>query len=53
MKNSLNRKRQIAQRLYEDMVTMQLQMIDEALECSDLKTAIDIINDIKEKSKND
>lgn len=53
MKPSLNRKRQIAQRLYEDMVTMQLQMIDEAVEYSDLKTAIDIINDIKEKSKND
>jgi hypothetical protein len=53
MNNSLNRKRQIAQKVYEEMVTIQLNMIDEAVEYSDLKTAIDIINDIKEKSKND
>jgi hypothetical protein len=53
MNNSLNRKRQIAQKLYEEMVSIQLNMIDEAVSYSDMKTAIDIINDIKEKSKND
>lgn len=53
MMNSLNRKRQIAQRVYEEMVTIQLNMIDEAVEKSNMETAIDIINDIKEKSKND
>jgi hypothetical protein len=35
------------------MVEMQLNMIDEAVSYSDFKSAMEIINDIKEKSKND
>jgi hypothetical protein len=53
MTNSLNRKRQIAIKLYNEMVEMQLNMIDEAVSYSDFKSAMEIINDIKEKSKND
>ncbi len=53
MTNSLNRKRQIAIKLYNEMVEMQLNMIDEAISYSDFKSAMEIINDIKEKSKND
>jgi hypothetical protein len=53
MTNSLNRKRQIAMKLYNEMVEMQLNMIDEAVSYSDFKSAMEIINDIKEKSKND
>jgi len=53
MTNSLNRKRQIAIKLYNEMVEMQLNMVDEAVSYSDFKSAIEIINDIKEKSKND
>lgn len=53
MKPSLNRKRQIATLLYNDMVQMQLDMIDEAVDYSDLQKAKDVINYIKEKSKND
>ena len=53
MNNSLNRKRQIAMKLYNEMVEMQLNMVDEAVSYSDFKNAMKIINDIKEKSKND
>ena len=53
MTNSLNRKRQIAMKLYNEMVEMQLNMIDEAVSYSDFKSAMEIINNIKEKSKND
>ena len=53
MNNSLNRKRQIAMNLYNEMVEMQLNMVDEAVSYSDFKNAMKIINDIKEKSKND
>jgi chromosomal replication initiation ATPase DnaA len=53
MKPSLNRKRQIAMKMYNDLVEMQLNMIDEAVSYSDFKTAMEIINNIKEKSKND
>jgi hypothetical protein len=53
MTNSLNRKRQIAIKLYNEMVEMQLNMVDEAVSYSDFKSAMEIINDIKEKSKND
>jgi chromosomal replication initiation ATPase DnaA len=53
MTNSLNRKRQIAIKLYNEMVELQLNMIDEAVSYSDFKTAMEIINDIKEKTKND
>ena len=52
MNNSLNRKRQIAQKLYQDMVQMQLEMIDKAVEYSDYRNAKEIITDIMEKSKN-
>jgi len=45
--NSLNRKRQIATALYNDMVIMQLEMIDQAVEWSDLRDAIELINYIK------
>ena len=50
---SLNRKRQIAMKLYNEMVELQLNMVDEAVSYSDFKTAMEIINDIKEKTKND
>jgi chromosomal replication initiation ATPase DnaA len=50
---SLNRKRQIAMKLYNEMVELQLNMIDEAVSYSDFKTAMEIITDIKEKTKND
>jgi chromosomal replication initiation ATPase DnaA len=53
MTNSLNRKRQIAMKLYNEMVELQLNMIDEAVEYSDFKTAMEIINNIREKTKND
>jgi hypothetical protein len=53
MTNSLNRKRQIAMKLYNEMVELQLNMIDEAVSYSDFKSAMEIINNIKEKSKND
>jgi hypothetical protein len=53
MMNSLNRKRQIAMKLYNEMVELQLNMIDEAVSYSDFKSAMEIINNIKEKSKND
>ena len=52
MNNSLNRKRQIAQKLYQDMVQMQLEMIDKAVEYSDYRNAKEVIADIMEKSKN-
>lgn len=51
--NSLNRKRQIAMKLYNEMVELQLNMIDEAVAYSDFKSAMEILTDIKEKSKND
>ena len=50
--NSLNRKRQIATKLYNEMVEIQLEMIDKAVEYSDHRNAKEIIADIMEKSKN-
>jgi chromosomal replication initiation ATPase DnaA len=53
MTNSLNRKRQIAMKLYNEMVELQLNMVDEAVSYSDFKSAMEIITNIKEKIKND
>jgi glutathionylspermidine synthase len=47
--NSANRKRQIIDAMVNELHTMQLDMIDEALDKSDLKQANDVINFIKEK----
>lgn len=47
--NSANRKRQIINHMVNDLHTMQMDMIDEAVGKSDLKQANDVINFIKEK----
>lgn len=47
--NSANRKRQIINHMINDLHTMQMDMIDQAVDKSDLKQANDVINFIKEK----
>lgn len=47
--NSANRKRQIINHMVDELHTMQLDMIDAAVNQSDLKQANDVINFIKEK----
>jgi len=47
--NSANRKRQINDQMVNELHTMQMDMIDEAVNQSDLKQANDVINFIKEK----
>ncbi len=46
---TFNRKRQIIDAQLDELHTMQLAMIDEAVEYSDLQEANDVINWIKEK----
>jgi plasmid maintenance system killer protein len=47
--NSANRKRQIINCMVDELHIMQLDMIDAAVNQSDLKQANDVINFIKEK----
>lgn len=47
--NSANRKRQIIDAMVNELHTMQMDMIDQAVAQSDLKQANDVINFIKEK----
>ena len=47
--NSANRKRQVIDKMVNELHTMQLDMIDQAVECSDFKQANEVINFIKEK----
>lgn len=46
---SMNRKRQIIDATLNELHNMQLDMIDQAVEYSDLQEAHDVINWIKEK----
>ncbi len=46
---TFNRKRQIIDRQLDELHNMQLDMIDQAVEYSDLQEAHDVINWIKEK----
>lgn len=47
--NSANRKRQIINHMVNELHTIQMDMIDQAVEKSDLKQANEVINFIKEK----
>ena len=47
--NSANRKRQVIDAMVNELHTMQMDMIDQAVEYSDLKQANEVINFIKEK----
>lgn len=47
--NSANRKRQVIDKMVNELHTMQLDMIDQAVEYSDLKQANEVINFVKEK----
>ena len=46
-KISLNRKRQIINHIVDDLHTMQLDMIDQAVEYSDLREASEVINHVR------
>jgi hypothetical protein len=46
---TFNRKRQIIDRQLDELHIMQLAMIDEAVDYSDLKEAKEVINWIKDK----
>ena len=48
---SFNRKRQIINQSLNELHNMQLDMIDQALELSDLRDAKEVINYVKELSK--
>ena len=50
-KPTLNRKRMILQHLLDDLHMAQLEMIDDAVDYSDLRDAKELITYIKEKSK--
>ncbi len=46
---TMNRKRQIIDAMVDELHTLQLDMIDQAVEYSNLKEANDVINWIKER----
>lgn len=46
---SMSRKRQIIDAALDELHTLQLDMIDAAVDCSDLQEAKDVINWIKER----
>lgn len=48
-KVSINRKRQIINGFVDDLTNMQLDMIDQAVEYSDLRDAMEIIKYIQSK----
>lgn len=47
--NSANRKRQIINHMVNELHTIQMDMIDQAVDSSDLRQANEVINFIKEK----
>ena len=47
--SGLNRKRQVIDKTLEELHNMQMQMIEEAVACSKLKEANEVINYIKGK----